>query len=458
MGPVPIRPHLPVPLPTAPQAEFATYAVNNAIAQQVWDTLHPIDRTINHRPTDTALKNNVMLALATSVFPPYSILVQRYRQTDHANKTWVDLRQDIELIVTNNPTGTSRGPAFRHRDRAPCEWRQSPSPYLNPQTAAPLGSSMTHTTPPRLPAPAVTQSALMTPHTTRHRTSARRHQRPPRHEEPLPMLQLRRRPPRPGMRQPQVFICQTVFPNPAAHQAHYLSIHKRDAKRARFGQDPPRGHYTPPTSPFLSRSVQDMNNPSPYYSGYDSTYSNASGPGQPPSSRGNSDMDEQVDRYLHDQRVATLIVEGMPPINPSPTTPAAQARLRKAAQHHRRIATSIQPISHHPNQPSSTADSVVRPAVREPHRPLQIHHLGHTHVRPTATLTGLTIRTSSQRRRRRIQQILINAIPHRGLQRRRRPPQSRPSDDARNAVNHRYAQMQNQIPAVPHRQLTYDIS
>jgi hypothetical protein len=30
------------------------------------------------------------------------------------------------------------------------------------------------------------------------------------------------------------------------------------------------------------------------------------------------------------------------------------------------------------------------------------------------------------------------------------------SDDARNAVNRRCAQMQNQIPAVPPRQLTYD--
>ena len=53
MEPVQIRPHLPVRLPTAPQAEFAAYAVNNAIAQQVWDTLYPNDRTMNHRPTDT---------------------------------------------------------------------------------------------------------------------------------------------------------------------------------------------------------------------------------------------------------------------------------------------------------------------------------------------------------------------------------------------------------------------
>ena len=54
-----------------------------------------------------------------------------------------------------------------------------------------------------------------------------------------------------------------------------------------------------------------MTNPSPYDSGHDSSYSNASGPGHPPSSRGNSHLDDQVDRYIRDQRVAPS----------SPTTP-----------------------------------------------------------------------------------------------------------------------------------------
>jgi hypothetical protein len=103
---------------------------------------------------------------------------------------------------------------------------------------------------------------------------------------------------------PKCFICNVNFPSPAARQAHYLSIHKRDSKRARFGQDhtTSRSQYTPPTSPFLSRSVEDMHNPSPYDSGYDSTYSRASGPGQPPSSYGKSDIDDQADRYISDQR------------------------------------------------------------------------------------------------------------------------------------------------------------
>ena len=50
-----------------------------------------------------------------------------------------------------------------------------------------------------------------------------------------------------------------------------------------------------------------MQNPSPYDSGYDSSFSTASGPGNPPSSRGNSDIDDQFDRYICEQRVATIV-------------------------------------------------------------------------------------------------------------------------------------------------------
>ena len=49
-----------------------------------------------------------------------------------------------------------------------------------------------------------------------------------------------------------------------------------------------------------------MHNPSPYDIGYDSSFSTASGPGKPPSSRGNSDIDDQVDRYIRDQRVVII--------------------------------------------------------------------------------------------------------------------------------------------------------
>jgi hypothetical protein len=93
--------------------------------QQAWELLHPNDKTMNHRPIDTAIRNNVMLALGTSRFAPYSILHQRYRQTDHhANKTWADLRLDIELIITDQQH-------HRHLSR----------PHLSNARAHPLGST-----------------------------------------------------------------------------------------------------------------------------------------------------------------------------------------------------------------------------------------------------------------------------------------------------------------------------
>ena len=105
------------------------------IRSQRCGLLHPNGKTMNHRPTDTAIKNNVMLAIGTSMFAPYSILHQRYRLTDHANKTWADIRLDIELIITNNTTGNSRDPIFRNRERnrwdqAPADNRASPRHFL----------------------------------------------------------------------------------------------------------------------------------------------------------------------------------------------------------------------------------------------------------------------------------------------------------------------------------------
>jgi hypothetical protein len=52
-----------------------------------------------------------------------------------------------------------------------------------------------------------------------------------------------------------------------------------------------------------------MHNPSPYDSGYRYSFSTASGPGQPPSSRGNSHIDDQVDKYIRDQRVVTIVLD-----------------------------------------------------------------------------------------------------------------------------------------------------
>jgi hypothetical protein len=337
MEPVPIRPLLPVPLPTAPQAEFAAFAVNNAI------TGHSAPERPNHEPPSHQYRTHHACTRHVSIpailhpgaaLPPNGPCNQDLGRPPTRHRAHCHQQPDRYL-------------AFRHRDRAPREWRQSP-PSFDPQPADSRASrsSMTLITPPR------PSSHSKRPHDSPHNaTSDVRAATPtstsssPGTKNPYPCSNCGGDHRAQECDNPNCFICQTVFPNPAARQAHYLSIHKRDTKRARFGQDPPRGHFTPPTSPFLSRSAQDMNNPSPYDSGYDSTYSSASGPGHPPSSRENSDMDEQVDRYLHDQRVATLIVEGMPPTNPPPTTPAAQARLHAAAQHYHRLATYHQLLS-----------------------------------------------------------------------------------------------------------------
>ena len=80
---------------------------------------------MNHRPTDNAIKNTVIIALGNSSFTAYSGLAQRYQQVDHATKTWPELRQDIESLIHNNPKGTSREPSSLpriHQHSSPPEW------------------------------------------------------------------------------------------------------------------------------------------------------------------------------------------------------------------------------------------------------------------------------------------------------------------------------------------------
>jgi hypothetical protein len=150
---------------------------------------------------------------------------------------------------------------------------------------------------------------------------------------------------------PKCYICQTTLPRAAARQANYLANHKHESKRARFGPTPTRNHYTPPTSPFLSRSAEDMtSNQSPYDSGHDSSYSHASAPGNPPSSRGNSDIDDQIDRYIREQRVATLISDTptATTLTTLPTSHDTQQRDRIIALSHRLLAALPHLITHDP--------------------------------------------------------------------------------------------------------------
>ena len=243
-----------------------------------------------------------------------------------------------------------------------------------------------------------------------------------------------------------------MFPTAALRQAHYMNTHRRDSssKRARFApiQPPTRGTHTPPSSPFLSRSVTEMHNPSPYDSGYDSSFSTASGPGQPPSSRGNSDIDDQVDRYIRYQRVTTIVMD--PPLtsttNPDPNTPSTT--FTQPYQHHshnfpatphvrdhrqRRPPSNhpgqrhCDPISHNTFQPSLSTAHIAPsfdPVSPEslPPRAVRIHTSLPPHPRPPAARRDPTTGPTPSRRRRPTQYILFAATPHGRLQRRRRRP------------------------------------
>ena len=327
----------------------------------------------------------------------------------------------LKLIVTNNPTSTSRDPAFRHRNRAPREWRQSPTSF-DPQPADSRASRILYDT----------YHAAPTPRPSSH--SERPHDSPHNATSDVRTATPTSTSPSPGTKNPYLcsncggdhraqecdnpkcFICQTVFPNPAARQApHYLSIHKRDTKRARFGQDPPRGHSTPPTSPFLSRSVQDMNNPSR-------------------------------------QRVRLHI---------------PQARLREAAQHHRRIATYHQLLSSLPRTTPTNRQAQPTPWFD----PLYENHIDSSRHVPPVTPSRAYTPTSDRNAHRTHHQNQPPATVKTNTASSSMPsliedssdeddPDNRDpaiSDDTRNAVNRRYAQMQNQIPVVPPCQLTCDI-
>ena len=214
---------------------------------------------MNYRPTDTAIKSSVMFALGSSIFAaPYSILAQGYRQNDHANKTWTDLRMDIESNISNKIAGTSRNPEIhnmRQRDRSVRDWHCFPSRFNQP--------------------PAESRSSRELYDAYYHYESCKRPSdnnaspHPKMFEQPRPPA---KQPPPPNSIPAPIaasgdhratkcdrlkcFTCQATFPTAALRQAHYMSTHRRDptTKRARFApiSSNPRNQYTLPSSPFLS--------------------------------------------------------------------------------------------------------------------------------------------------------------------------------------------------------------
>jgi hypothetical protein len=206
---------------------------------------------MNHRPTDVAIKSSVMLALGSSAFAPYSILAQRYRQNDHANKTWTDLRMDIESNITNNVTGTSRDPDIHMRqcDRSFREWRRSPSRFDQPLTESrssrTLYDNYYNDSRKRPSDPNHTSTHI--PSDVRAATPTSQANTP---TQLYPCANCSGDHRATECDSTKCFTCQANFPTAALRQAHYIATHKRDitAKRARFApiNAPTRSQYTPP--------------------------------------------------------------------------------------------------------------------------------------------------------------------------------------------------------------------
>jgi len=182
---------------------------------------------------------------------------------------------------------------------------------------------------------------------------------------------------------PKCSTCQATFPTAALHQAHYLAHHKRDnpTKRTRFASNnQQRSQQTPPSSPFLSRSarsMEDLTAQSPYDSGYNSEYSTASGPGNPPQNASDQypDVSDQADQMIYNAFVATIV----------PTTEATQP-------------TYPQPATHHNHGPNAEQDAAAfRQQIRDAHH-LSIHH-GSTTITPYGPFLHHNIATTTPNER-----------------------------------------------------------
>ena len=339
MEPVPLRPHLPRPPWHAGRTELVAYIQADEAAELAWALLHPPNTPMNHRPTDNAIKNTIIIALGNSSFTAYSSLAQRYQQVDHATKTWPDLRQDIESLIHNNPKGTSREPETLprlHQQPNPSDWtpnrrrryseptdcRSARSAYQdNYDDDQPNDNSQYDSR-----SPQTNHHQPKQPHDVRAATpttlpSAMSTQR-------FPCANCGADHKSTDCDSPKCSTCQATFPTAALRQAHYIAHHKRDNpnKRTRFNiNQPTRNQFTSPSSPFLSRSARstdDMTAQSPYDSGYDSSYSTASGPGNPPPPIYDyPDVSDQADHMVYNAYVATIV--HTPDHNPtSAPTPA----------------------------------------------------------------------------------------------------------------------------------------
>jgi hypothetical protein len=236
------------------------YKNDDANTQRAWEVLNPNDKYMNHCPTDAAIKSSVMLALGSSTFATYLNLAQQYRQNNHAtNKTWNDLRMDIESNITKNTTGTSRDPdvQMRQRERASRDWRRSPSRF---EQSSPLENRSSRTLcdayhydsrkrafeQPLSTNPQDIRAATPTSHAT---TAI----------QFFPCANCKGDHRATECDSLKCFTCLATFPTAALRQAHYMSTpHRRDPanKRTRFAPITTPGRSQPVHTTLVTIPVQ----------------------------------------------------------------------------------------------------------------------------------------------------------------------------------------------------------
>ena len=276
------------------------------------------------------------MALADSQHECYSSMANRYRQTDHATKTWPKLRAEIESMIQNNRKGASKDPDIypdRHSRRIIYDdASQPPQKYI--RAARDTSTNHYDPFPPYEPnyCPSDTQS---------HPSYSRAASYPPKQaNNPTPnrancvncggghagrdcdSLTCSK--------------CQGTFPSAALRQAHYLVAHARvkiiapdpSILRKQTKYNTNRNTPPPPTSPFMQRSAastptdltysqpppSDLPDQAPDDSGYDSVFSNASTNDYQDSVYDDSAIAAE---YLNEVRVRRLVE----PTDPTQTTP-----------------------------------------------------------------------------------------------------------------------------------------
>ena len=144
-------------------------------------------------------------------------------------------------------------------------------------------------------------------------------------------------------------------PHPSITPPYVVSI-RRPHHPSYFDQLPISLHYPSP--------IDD--------SGNDSTFSTASSPGHPPFSHGNSDIDDQFERYIRDQRVAAIVTtpnENTSPLSTYPPNDPVTNRpqpnpyhlhtQRAIAEHHRAMANDSDSDTDLPRPLSQTVTRMI---------------------------------------------------------------------------------------------------